>query len=382
MNKTDELKAALAAKGLRYVATRGNTSAPICLVGEAPGADEDQSGKPFVGASGRELDRMLTDGGCSELDCWFTNPYKTRPPDNKLDRLSELGVPNDLFLDQFFEELSTYRPTLIVALGATPLGLLCPDTVSHKTGKAEIGKWRGSLLRSPKLPWSHYVVPCHHPAYILREWSERQIAVLCLAKVAEEFEFLKQHRQLQELPQRQLITLPGASDVLDFLRASVECKAVSIDIEMIRGRFPYTIAVAQNEKLAISFSLADYEKVQLTKIWRALDLLMRKTPKIIGQNWIGFDQLWLEHIGFLPEIKVTDDTMIRQHVLWPELERSLAFMCMQYTRQPYYKDDGRKWTLKDGPVQLQRYNAMDAAVTYEVWLRQEEEFNDRSRDCK
>src|ERR1700690_4394347 len=101
MTKTEELKNALAQKGLKYVGTRGNTASPICLVGEAPGSEEDQSGLPFVGASGRDLDRMLGEAGVSAGDCWWTNPYKVKPPDNKLDRLLELGVPLTIFEDQF-----------------------------------------------------------------------------------------------------------------------------------------------------------------------------------------------------------------------------------------------------------------------------------------
>lgn len=378
-SKDQQLREALASKGLRYVGTRGDLSSPICFIGEAPGADEDQIGQPFVGASGRELNRMAMDAGINiTKDCWYTNPFKTKPPENKLDRLTELGIPHDLFLEQFFEELRQHRPTIIIPCGATPLGILFPETVDKKSHRASISKYRGSIMVSPKLDWPHYVIPCTHPAFILREWSERAVAILCLAKACEEYTFWRREAKLQPLPERRLLTLQGYSDVQDFLRSCDGCRAISVDIEMIRRRFPYTIAVAQNEKLAISFSLHDYERSQLLKIWRLLDSLFR-SKKIIGQNWIQFDQNWLEHIGFSPDIHLTDDVLVRQHVLWPEMPKTLAFMTMQYTREKFYKDDGRGWTLKDGPFQLQRYNAMDAAVTYEVWQRQEDEFNERSR---
>ena len=57
------LRAICTAKSLRFVGARGSVAAPAVVIGEAPGAEEDQAGKPFVGASGREQDRMLADAG-------------------------------------------------------------------------------------------------------------------------------------------------------------------------------------------------------------------------------------------------------------------------------------------------------------------------------
>src|SRR6267154_6916454 len=103
--KTVALKQLCASLGRKYVGFRGDPKAPIWLVGEAPGADEDQAGVTFVGSSGRELDRMLVEAGIPLSLCCFTNPYKVHPPDIALSRIEETGVAKLIFDEHFLEEL-------------------------------------------------------------------------------------------------------------------------------------------------------------------------------------------------------------------------------------------------------------------------------------
>jgi uracil-DNA glycosylase family 4 len=378
--KLQELLALIATKGLKYVGTRGNTNAPLCVVGESPGADEDACGYPFVGASGREQDRMLTEAGISQDEVWFTNPYKTRPPENEIDRLDELGIPRSAFEEQFYEELREAKPKVIIAAGATPLSLLCPSCGSGKDNMVSIGKWRGSLLTSPFCEWPHYVIPCYHPAFILREYSERQVSVFVLQRAKEEVDFILQHGHLQPLPERELIAEPSyeqATEYLDKCLASPD--PISVDIEMLRRRLVYTISFALSPCSAISLEFAGQFLPQQQAVLLRKICLILSTKRIIGQNYINFDANWLEFFGFRVEINNVEDTIVRHHILWPELEHSLQFMCMQYTREIFYKDEGKQWNLKkEGKTQLKRYNCKDTCVTYEVYLEQEKEFNERS----
>src|SRR6266478_5806635 len=174
--KTLELKQLCQRLGRKYVGFRGDPRSPIWLVGEAPGADEDQMGVPFVGASGRELDRMLAEAGVAQSLCCWTNPYKVRPPENDVERFEETGISVQLSLEQFLEELREFKPPFIVPLGGTSLQVLCGFTIDPRDKESKISKWRGSLLVSEELQWPHYVLPNYHPAYILREWSDRAIS--------------------------------------------------------------------------------------------------------------------------------------------------------------------------------------------------------------
>jgi hypothetical protein len=100
---------------------------------------------------------------------------------------------------------------------------------------------------------------------------------------------------------------------------------------------------------------------------------------IIGQNFTTFDQHWLEALGFTICSRNIEDTLIRHHILWPGLRHKLEFQTLQYTRQPYYKEEGHNWTPKAGIDKLMRYNCLDALVTYEIFNEQQKEFTERAQ---
>ena len=384
--KEEELIKAAAQAGQTFVQRRGITSSPMVLVGEAPGADEERESKPFVGASGRELMKMASEAGIQTKNVWITNVYKVRPPDNKLFRMKELGIPIQLFHESFMEELHAFKPSIIVSLGATPLGALCPDTIDPKTRSASISKWRGSLLCSPHLDWPHYVVPVEHPAYILRMWGERQIAVMCLARAAEELAYLRAHGNLRPLPNRVLHTGVSPQSALEWVN---ECLAqpapVSLDVEMRgirRGNKTHyinvdMISLAKNPWESMCIPMFEFSEEYEAKLWRSLDQLMQD-QLIIGQNHIGFDLPQLYRLGFEPDPRKWLDTMLLHHSMWIEMPHGLHFLGMQYTRQPFWKEDGALWKPGDNKLNKQRYNALDSAGTYEVALREIEELTGES----
>lgn len=378
----DALRAALTNKGLRYVGLRGDPKSKVWVVGEAPGADEDRLGFPFVGFSGQLLDQMLREAGFKNDETCFSNPYKSRPPDNDIKRIEELGVPVNLFTDQFFEELRLYKPTIIIACGKTPANLLCPETKpkaykGKEDEKEGFGSWRGSLLISPFLDFEHYVIPMYHPAFVLRNYSEREICIFILIRAFEEFQYYLKNTKLRPLPQRTLITNPSFGIAYDFLRWCINSPDhISIDIELLRRKVPYTISFAPSPSEAISLSFWNYPSNQCIVLWRMMDEVLSKCL-IVGQNFTSFDAHWLRAMGFNVNLANVEDTLILHHILWPGLRHKLEFLGMQYTRQPFWKWEGRSWSLKDGLEQLMHYNALDAACTYEIYLRMMEELRDQ-----
>jgi uracil-DNA glycosylase family 4 len=386
---TDRLRAAIAAKGLKYVGTRGSPeTAKICIAGEAPGADEDASGFPFWGASGREQDRMLRDAGYDiQKDVWYSNAYKVRPPDNEIARFSELGIDMALCQAQFIEELTQYKPTIIVTTGKTSTNILCPFTIPRKKGQVDakkdgFGKWRGSLLTSPLLSWDHYVVPVYHPAFILRAWSERCISVLIYTRAREEAEWTSINGRCRPLLERNLKGDPSYDEVIQYLEECLDWPwPLSVDIESLwssklKIQYPYIFGIAKNTFDALAFSMWDYDGPRLVRIFRLLNAIL-STKNIIGQNFTVYDAHWLRSIGLRPRVELVDDTLIRHHTLFPELEHSLAFMVMQYTREPYYKEDGKVHAFGTGVSAIRKYCCKDVCCTYEVWQEQEKEFQTR-----
>lgn len=389
-NTTELLRSMVYAKGLTYVGTRGDPGDPVVVVGEAPGGDEERTGLPFVGLSGKELGRMFADAGwqgsedlagTERLFCpdgvWYTNVFKVRPPANQIARIGECGIPLDVFTISFIDELRAYKPSIIIATGNTSLGALCPFTLG-KNGQARIGTFRGSLLKSSLLDWDHYVIPMYHPAFILREWSERPVGVFCIERGREEFEYYKQTGKIRPLPERIIRTQPPYPELVEFLRNCLYPVPVRVsnDIELVGGRLPYTIAIAISPWNCVAFTLEGYETEQLCEIWTLVNDILRYCPQL-GQNYIGFDCTWLEYLAFEPNIELADDTMVLHHILWPELPHKLQFLTMQYTREPYYKDEGRKWKPKDGIGRLLRYNGLDSCVTFECMDCMEAELLER-----
>lgn len=363
--------------------------------GEAPGQDEDisarggQDGIPFIGYSGKLLDKMLSEVGFKPDEFCCTNPYKSRPPDNDIKRIGELGIPHGIFQDQFLEELRLYRPSIIVAAGKTSANILCPETKPRSFGKQKgrkiseekegFGQWRGSLLVSPLLDWPHYVIPMYHPAFVLRNYAEREISTFILARAFSEFSYLKSRAKLQPLPQRMLLVEPSFSEAYHFLKRCIASpKPISVDIELLRRKVPFTISFAINPWEAISMSFWNYPEDQLVCLWRLIDEILSKKWQI-GQNYTRFDLHWLRGMGFSVNPSLVHDTLIRHHVLWPGLRHRLEFQTMQYTREPYYKDEGKGWTPRDDIKKLMRYNAKDSTVTYEIFDAQEAEFAERSK---
>ena len=149
-------KCVLHTSRINTVFSRGNPSAKLCFVGEAPGEDEDKQGKPFVGRSGQLLDRTLTELGLDvEKDIYVCNTIKCRPPGNRRPTDEE----SDACVNYLDEQLALVSPTVIVALGGTAVNSLI--VTSHG-----ITKIHGRLF--PFRVKGIEVMPVYHPSYVLR----------------------------------------------------------------------------------------------------------------------------------------------------------------------------------------------------------------------
>jgi DNA polymerase len=156
----------------------GSARAGWMLIGEAPGADEDKQGKPFVGRAGKLLTAMLQAIGLSRDEVFIANILKCRPPNNR-DPKPEEVVACEGYLKQQIEHV---RPKIILALGRIAAqNLLKVDT--------PIGKMRGRYYEHPDLGIP--VVVTYHPAYLLRSpreklksWQDLQAAVKLYNKVS------------------------------------------------------------------------------------------------------------------------------------------------------------------------------------------------------
>ncbi|MFO7881684.1 MAG: uracil-DNA glycosylase [Kosmotogaceae bacterium] len=137
----------------------GSLESPIVFVGEGPGADEDTSGKPFVGRAGQLLTKILESVNLSREDIYITNIVKCRPPKNRVPTQEEMETCSVYLLSQ----LAIIKPKIIIPLGSTALAFF-----SDKK-KVAITKVRGELSN-----WVDDVklFPMFHPSYLLRNASK------------------------------------------------------------------------------------------------------------------------------------------------------------------------------------------------------------------
>ncbi len=372
----------------------GPQPAKILIVGEAPGAQEVEDLKPFVGSSGNELSKMLREAGILRSDVRITNVCKYRPPGNKFElwapkKKKDIRPYHVLFRGRYFdprvvegfreleEEIKETKPNVIVPLGNVALWAT--------TGQEGILKWRSSLLRysvpgdqrdlfdagdSASRDSSIKVIPTIHPAAILRTWEWRYLAVHDLRRVAR-------WQGIQGYPEIKydFILAPDFNTARDTLQRLLS-KAhegrldLAVDIETARRHLAcFGIAWSKTEAICIPLirdsSSPNYweadEEHQLVLLLR--ELLTHPNVKCVGQNWQYDYQYVAKYWGF--EVNLDLDTMTEHHTQFPGLPKGLDFQSALYRDlHVYWKDEGKEMG-KGDPKRWWYYNCLDCVATFE-----------------
>ncbi|MGQ9470513.1 MAG: uracil-DNA glycosylase [Candidatus Aminicenantales bacterium] len=136
----------------------GNWQAELMFVGEAPGAEEDAQGRPFVGRAGQLLTRIIEAMTFKREEVYITNVVKCRPEGNRTPHSEEVELCSPFLVAQ----IKTINPRVIVALGKVAADFFIPGNLS-------LAELRGNFFRYEDIP----VMPTYHPAFILRnEWRK------------------------------------------------------------------------------------------------------------------------------------------------------------------------------------------------------------------
>ena len=152
--------------GKRLVLGSGNPEARLVLIGEAPGAQEDRAGKPFVGPAGKLLDAALTDAGLTRDEVWITNVVKFRPTSPGVGRGLKNRAPtraeSALFLPWLEDELDVIAPKALVCLGATAAQAVIGAPLKILSQR---GQWFTGREGRP-------CMATYHPAFLLRRTTD------------------------------------------------------------------------------------------------------------------------------------------------------------------------------------------------------------------
>jgi len=367
------------------VFSEGALNRRILFIGEAPGEYELQLSRPFVGRAGKEQDHLNLLSGIQRDDARWTNVVRERCPADDISHFINLGKKPDYpsflswirgeteqvppginpevrrYVRDLFKEVENFHGNVVVPLGNVPLWVL--------TGQAQITKRRGSILSAH----SRKIVPCVHPSAVLRSGSliERRLALLDLQRVKEESFDPK-----IKLPQRELLIYPRFEEAIAYIDECSRLSEIGFDIECMKtadgGIEMSCFALATSSHRSMSIPLFSKGK----NAWTELDEVelfsklaeLLENPRVtkVGQNIIFDSSFMHRKHGIL--CHPVEDTMIAQAIRFPDLPKGLDFLCRYYTREPYYKDEGKEWgtVLESREADFFRYNAKDACIVLEI----------------
>jgi DNA polymerase len=364
----------------------GPRDAKVMLVGEAPGEEEERTGRPFEGASGKLLKHMCSHAGILFQECYVTNVMGTRPPGNDFKMFYEGGkgkVPTPALekgRDTLRAKIEAIKPKVVIALGNEPLKAIC--------NKSGISDWRGTWLRYR----DSSVLPTYHPSYILRQYGDHPIVEMDLAKAV----------RCTPKAYPAIIVNPSLSEVLNWIDTARRGKIAAFDIEALGGRIrtlgfaspvtthraisipfvrmrsgsnagivagrPGIVSVGQFGDTPGSYWSAEDE----LRVLDAIDSFFRSDILFYSQNGLSFDEPFLHREFGLSIAHHYFDTMHGWHCLYAEFPKGLDFLCSVLTDYPNY------WTEHDASDDRsdQFYNGMDCVVTLEAGVQIERELKE------
>lgn len=354
-----------------FIPHSGPTNTRILLVGEAGGEQEMQQLKPFVGESGQILINCLNRHGVSRDEVRLMNLSHFRPHSNKFENLLGTQVLQ-AGIKELYEYISSSRPNVIGALGAWPLTFL--------TGRKGIKKWRGSIL-----PYVNdetiKVIPTVHPAAVLRERQLYPTFDQDIKRIVDDSNFPE-----RRLPTRRFICNPRGLEAEEWTQKLLQAEYLGTDIETVKNsQRILCVGFAPDPSTAVCFVPTHeegrrcIERILASDVDKILQFGTYDTLQLIennGYEWNpGRKAKELDRLYFW-------DTLIAQHILAPELPRSLEYLTSIYTREPYYKtvgrgtipDDEKGWSDKVDKQSLYEYNCRDCCCTIEVAQIQMKEF--------
>jgi DNA polymerase len=341
MDLLDELLAPQVPKpSPRLASGDGKPDAPIFIVGECWGEEEERRGHSFSGRSGEELSRMLNDAGLMRSECFLSNVINARPPGNEIGVWfpeTKKAVTSTMVelhgrwvhpivlegLAALKKEISLVRPRLILALGNTALFALC-----RRTG---ITRWRGSLLDYEGIR----VVPTYNPAAVLRMWEWRKIVVHDFARAARELATRTPEPEYKFILGPEFWTVIQTLDGLYLRAEGGEELTLDFDIETVKGHIRcFAISWSRVDALCVPLMVPERvdgywtPKEEASILWCVYKLFTHPRVKLRGQNLLYDFQYVYRHWHFIPNLG--QDTMLSHHVAWAGLPKSLLFQASMY----------------------------------------------------
>lgn len=352
--------------GTVCLAGEGARNAEVMVVGEAPGREEEKTGRPFMGTSGQKLRKTLEKNGIRSV--FITNTVRCRPPDNRTPTAAEVKACRE-YLDY---EIDRIRPKFIVSLGATP-------TKALFKGMAAVSKHHGTVIEDPKKFYRGYV--SYHPAAMLYNPDLEHTFEADIARLGRTLR--------NELPSTEVKwSIVRRGNLTQFLREFMGAEEFSFDLEtselfphrgngwincvgiglpnrswvipaMPPGFYPWR----KNKKKLHHYRGSPWSR------GRALEFLLRllfgiarkRKKRVVAQNG-KFDNLWLQRYC-KGRFRITFDTMLASHTVDENQDHDLKSMARRLLDVPEYDLTSAEKKGKVDPFTLYHYNALDCGYT-------------------
>jgi uracil-DNA glycosylase family 4 len=324
----------------------------IALIGEAPGEDEENHRRPFVGKSGQFLSHLMRDVGIDRTTCLMGNVCQVRPPGNRIEAFAWEGPEITDGLAKLTDDIKRFNPHICVLLGGTPLRAASGD-------KRKVTEWRGSLFQCTLVSSPFYGRKCIaslHPAYVLREFSGYPLLKFDLKRARDEGcspELI--------LPYRELITNADASTLCYIMDTWPTGQRCSVDIEGGLGGWP-CVSISARPTKAYTIVWSKFNEWDHGRVLQSFARLMarRDVPKVLQHSL--YDNFVLSYGFGIPITPVVEDVMLKGWEIYSELQKALGVQASIWTREPYYKYQRKS----DEPETLYSYCGRDSSVTIEI----------------
>ena len=372
----------------------GPISSDICLIGEAPGAEENTRLTPFIGSAGQLLNDCLRTSGMARGMILVHNVFTQQPPKNNIlhyfqdksgTKLNWEGEEHVARLREWLESLLKLRET--GAGGPNVIGALGAKAMLVLTGKKRITKWRGTVLPCTLVP-GFKVYPMYHPSFVLRVMNEPEERVNSAQKKADrqnalplflkDLERLKIQSESPEItrPERQFEIVKDLPQALSLLESCMDKQAVACDIETLPsndGPILWCIGFSESPDHAFCIPILREQKFFWTQkeeaiIWQKISELFLSKVKKIFHNGLYDLSILGRYYGIRCATGTFEDTMYGHQMNYPYLRKGLDLCVSIYTWEPYYKDEGKVHLGKrSSDTEEFIYNCRDCACTREIW---------------
>lgn len=329
----------------------------LIIIGEAPGADEEASGVPFVGSAGRQLTETMASAGLDRNQWYITNTFLKRPPDNNLADSSwtlnktefkrEYGyAPLTPALKKRYlrpelqwqiaelqTRLQALKPDLILAMGATALWAL--------TSEDAITQWRGNFFTSP----FGRAIATLHPASVLYQYSNLPLLWADLVKVRLHLE-----GRLPPPLRRRLWVNPTLGEIeACYTRFATAPDKLGVDIETCPSLDQITTVSFSTEAEGICIPIWDRNTHEPSRqnywssvaeeltAWRWIKKFAQLSNPKVMQNGLYDAQYLLDAPIEIRLTNWTDDTSLASHSYQPELPKALGTLASLHLNEPSWK---------------------------------------------